>query len=155
MAFCSACGAQVDNAAFCPKCGARQGPVASAPAGGDHATPASGLSENTAGALCYVLGWITGIIFFLIDKRPYVRFHAAQSIVVFGALNILNIIFGAFWGLSLFSGGFHVFGAGFFLVQLLHLVTLVLWILLMVKAAQGERYKLPIASELAEGMVGK
>ena len=50
----------------------------------------TGLDENVAGLLCYVLGWVTGIIFFLIDKRPYVRFHAAQSIVVFGGLHILN-----------------------------------------------------------------
>ena len=38
------------------------------------------------GLLCYVLGWVTGLIFFFIDKRPFVRFQAAQSIVVFGGL---------------------------------------------------------------------
>jgi uncharacterized membrane protein len=43
----------------------------------------SGLSENLAALLSYVFGWITGLIFLLLDKRPYVRFHAAQSIVVF------------------------------------------------------------------------
>ena len=47
----------------------------------------TGLSENVAGLLCYILGWITGLIFLLIDKRPFVRFHAAQSIVVFLGLH--------------------------------------------------------------------
>src|SRR5579862_10055086 len=81
MAFCSACGSDVGGAAFCPKCGAAQGAAATGPAGGGVvAAPTSGLEENVAGLLCYVLGWITGLIFFLIDKRPFVRFHAAQSI---------------------------------------------------------------------------
>jgi len=52
----------------------------------------SGLSENVAGLLCYVLGWVTGLIFYFIDKRPFVRFHAAQSIVVFGGLTIIRIV---------------------------------------------------------------
>ena len=57
----------------------------------------SGMSENVAAFLCYLVGWVTGIIFFLIDKRPFVRFHAAQSIVVFGGLHILNIVIGIFF----------------------------------------------------------
>ena len=81
MAYCSKCGGEVESGvAFCPKCGQAQtgGPVAQT---SQSAQP--GMSENVAGLLCYVLGWVTGIIFFLIDKRPFVRFHAAQSIVVF------------------------------------------------------------------------
>jgi uncharacterized membrane protein len=50
----------------------------------------SGLPENIAALLSYVLGWITGLVFLLIDKRPYVRFHAAQSIVVFLGLHALE-----------------------------------------------------------------
>jgi len=92
MPHCTKCGATVDdNAAFCPSCGAGQAAANPGPAA-QNTAPAgtSGLSENTAGLLCYLLGWITGLIFYLIDKRPYVRFHAAQSIVVFGGLNILS-----------------------------------------------------------------
>ena len=49
------------------------------------------LSPNVAGLLCYLAGWITGIVFLLIEQRnKFVRFHAAQSIIVFGALNIIN-----------------------------------------------------------------
>ena len=63
------------------------------------------MSENVAGLLCYALGWITGLIFYFVDKRPFVRFHAAQSIVVFGGLHILYFIVAVFFGMSLFTGG--------------------------------------------------
>src|ERR1700674_703350 len=86
MAFCKACGTEVGGAAFCPKCGVSQSaaPVVAAPS-------SNGLGENVAGLLCYAVGWVTGIIFLLIDKRPFVKFHAAQSIVVFGALTVFRI----------------------------------------------------------------
>jgi uncharacterized membrane protein len=111
-----------------------------------------GLSQNLAGALCYALGWITGIIFFLIDKRPFVKFHAAQSMVIFGGLHIIHLVVGMFIGASLLSGGFHLFGPGFLLIHIVNLVTFVLWILLMIKAYQGEHFKIPIASDLAESI---
>ena len=53
----------------------------------------TGMEQNLAGLLCYVLGWITGIIFLLLEKdNRFVRFHAIQSIVVFGAFTVLEII---------------------------------------------------------------
>src|SRR6202050_3913198 len=109
MPHCTKCGAAIaDSAGFCPSCGATQGAAASSsPA----ASTQSGLAENVAGLLCYVLGWITGLIFYLTDKRPFVRFHAAQSIVVFGALTIIRIIV----GILFFTGGLAGIGAGFFL----------------------------------------
>jgi uncharacterized membrane protein len=113
------------------------------------------MAENTAAALSYVLGWVTGIIFFLIDKRPYVKFHAAQSIVVFGGLHVLTIVLGTFLGVSFLSGGFHLFGGGFLLLHAINLIAFILWILLIVKAYQGERFKVPVAAELAESMAGK
>ena len=103
MAFCSKCGGEVGvGVAFCPKCGQTQT--------GEQVTTTSqsaqsGMSENVAGLLCYVLGWLTGIIFYLIDKRPFVRFHAAQSIVVFGGLHILNIVVGIIFGAGLMMMG--------------------------------------------------
>jgi hypothetical protein len=88
MPHCTKCGANVaDNAAFCPSCGAT---VGAASPSGPAVSSQSGLAENVAGLLCYVLGWITGLIFFLTDKRPFVRFHAAQSIVVFGSLRLFE-----------------------------------------------------------------
>jgi uncharacterized membrane protein len=151
MPFCKSCGQDIGNSAFCPKCGDNQGAIP-APTG---SAPTEGLAENAAGALCYVLGWLTGIIFLLIDKRPFVKFHAAQSIVVFGGFHIISIVVGMFLGVSLFSGGLHLFGPGFLLLHLVNLAAFILWILLMIKAYQGERFKLPVASDLAEGIAGK
>jgi uncharacterized membrane protein len=153
MPHCTKCGANVaDNAAFCPSCGATVG-------GASPSTPAassqSGLAENVAGLLCYVLGWITGLIFFLTDKRPFVRFHAAQSIVVFGALMILRIIIGMMFVTSGLTGVATGFSLGIMLSGLVSIAGLVLWILLMVKAYQGERYRLPIAAEFADKLAGK
>lgn len=155
MAFCGKCGAEVaDNVAFCPKCGAPQG---TAGGGGGTAAGTSGLEENVAGLLCYVFGWLTGLIFFLIDKRPFVRFHAAQSMVTFGGLHVLSIVLGIFFGVGMFFGGRGVmgFGVGILLVWVLNLVMLVLWVLCMVKAFQKQRFKLPIAGDIAENIAGK
>ena len=152
MAFCAKCGTQMaDGTAFCPNCGAAQG---GAPAGGG-AAAGTGMAENVAGLLCYVLGWLTGLVFFLIDKRPFVRFHAAQSMVTFGALHILSIVLGFVLGASMFVGGMGGFGIGIMLIWLINLAALVLWVLCMVKAYWGDRFKLPIAGDIAENIAGK
>ena len=113
------------------------------------------MAENVAGALCYVLGWITGLIFYFIDKRPFVRFHAKQSIVVFGGLHILTFVIGIFFGVSIFATGLAGFSMGYALYSLIGLAELVLWILLMVKAYQGVRFRVPLAADLAEQLFGK
>ncbi len=146
MAFCKACGQDLGTANFCPKCGASQSAAAS-PAPAAAAPSSEGLAENVAALLCYVLGWVTGIIFLLIDKRPFVKFHAAQSIVVFGGLTVLRIAAGFLSGLT----GFFVWG----LFALIGLLGFVLWILLMVKAYQHEMFKVPIAADIAESIAGK
>lgn len=152
MAFCGKCGSAVsDGAVFCPRCGAPVGGVSVMPPPAVAASPTAGLSENVAGLLCYLLGWLSGLIFLLIDKRPFVRFHAAQSIVVFGALFILRVIlsFGVF--------GIHIYG--FFslwaLISLLiSIVTLIAWIVMMVTAYQGKRFEVPIAANIAKTIAG-
>ncbi len=115
------------------------------------------MDEKVAGLLCYVLGWVTGIIFYIIDKRPFVRFHAAQSVVVFGGVAILYIILGMFVSASLFAGGLAgagTFGLGFILYPILGLGAFVLWILLMVKAYSGQKFRIPFAADLAEKIFG-
>ncbi len=122
------------------------------------ASTESGLSENVAGLLCYVLGWVTGLVFFLIDKRAYVRFHAAQSMAVFGGLHILRIVLATVFGMGWWFGGgigWTGFSFAWLLFSLIGLVTLILWIVLMVKAYQGERFKVPIAGDFAESFAGK
>jgi len=161
MSHCTKCGAAVvEGTAFCGSCGAPQGATsgAGAAAAPTAASTQTGLSENAAGALCYALGWITGLIFFFVDKRPYVRFHAAQSIVVFGGLHILEIALGMFFRFSMFGGlGSALVGLGLggALYMLLSVGALVLWILLMVKAGQGHRFRVPIAANIAESIFGK
>ena len=99
----------------------------------------TGLQENVAGLLCYVAWWVGGLIFILLEKdNRFVRFHALQSIIVFGTLNVILILLTVIPFLGFFVGWI-VGGLGF-----------VLWIVLMVKAYQGEMYKLPVAGDLAE-----
>ena len=150
MAFCKACGQEIGTATFCPKCGANQS-ATTAPAAAPAASPTEGLQENVAGLLCYVLGWLTGIIFLLIDKRPFVKFHAAQSIVVFGGLTVIRIALIFLNGVL--GGGFMSWGFVGLIGLLVGLVTLVLWILLMVKAYRHESFRVPIAADIADGFV--
>jgi len=104
----------------------------------------TGLEANVAGLLCYVLGWVSGLVFILIEKQSnFVRFHAIQSIYVFGILTVASIVFG--W--------IPVIGP-FVLRPLLGLLSLVLWIILMIKAYQGEKFKLPWAGDWAEKRAG-
>jgi uncharacterized membrane protein len=99
----------------------------------------TGLDENVAGLLCYVLGWVSGLIFILIEKdNRFVRFHAMQSIIVFGTINVVGIVFG--W----------IPVVGVVVGSLVGLLAFILWIVLMVKAYQGDMYKLPVAGDLAE-----
>jgi uncharacterized membrane protein len=104
-----------------------------------------GMEPNLAGLLCYVLGWITGLIFLILEnKNKFVRFHAIQSIVTFGAITVVCIVLGIF---SLIP----FLGILFWLINwLISLLAFVLWIVLMVKAYQGERFKLPVAGDIAE-----
>jgi len=154
MAFCKACGQEIGTATFCPKCGASQTAGVASPASPAVATanPTSGLQENVAGLLCYVLGWLTGIVFLLIDKRPFVKFHAAQSIVVFGGLTIIRIALMFMGGMT---GGMIGWGVVGMIGLVISLLGLVLWIFLMVKAYQHELFKVPIAAPIAENIAGQ
>ena len=114
------------------------------------------MAENVAGLLCYLFGWISGLIFLLIDKRPFVKFHGAQSI----AFNIAGIgIWIVFWIVVLFltfvTALMHI-PIGILTIFLWPLVGLAYfgtWIFLMVKAYQNEKFKLPIIGNIVEGMV--
>jgi uncharacterized membrane protein len=96
------------------------------------------LSENVASGLSYVFGWLTGLIFYLIDKRPEVRFHAMQSIV--------------FAVVAMLVGWIRLATSGF-IATLLWLVSVVFfftWIFLMIQAFQGKHFKLPVIGDFAE-----
>ncbi|HET8625274.1 MAG TPA: DUF4870 domain-containing protein [Gemmatimonadales bacterium] len=111
----------------------------------------TGLAPNVAGALAYLLGPITGIVFLLIEKNSaFVRFHAVQSIV-FGVIWII------FWiVLSVISSVVPVLGwiVGFLISIVAGLGGLVLWLLLMYKAYQGQEWELPVAGPIARKQMG-
>ena len=108
-----------------------------------------GLTENVAGLLCYVLGWISGLVFLLLEQEnKFVRFHAVQSIVTAGALTIISI------ALSIL-GMMPFLGVLFDIANwMLGALAFVLWIVLMIKAFQGTKYKLPWAGDFAEKRSG-
>lgn len=103
----------------------------------------TGLDENVAGALTYLIGCITGVVFLIVEKdNKFVRFHAMQSTITFGALFGLQILL-------------TISVVGWVLLVPLALLELVLWILLMVKAFGGEMFKLPWVGDIAEKQVQK
>ena len=96
----------------------------------------TGLDENVAGFLCYLLGFITGIVFLVVEKESrFVKFHAKQSTITFLGLFVMTLLF----------GGIPVIGT------LILIFSLILWLVLMIKALQGKRYLLPIVGKMAEG----
>jgi len=103
----------------------------------------TGLQENIAGLLCYVLGWVSGIVFLIIEpSNKFVKFHAFQSIVVFGVLTVAHIVLD--W----------IPAVGIFFQSVLWAIWFVAWVALMLLASQGKRYKLPVAGDLAEKWAG-
>ena len=103
----------------------------------------TGLDENVAGFFCYLLGFITGIIFLMVEKKSnFVKFHAMQSTITFLSLFVISFILRLIPIIGL-------------LVYPIWILTLILWLLLMIKALRGERYFLPIVGKMAEEKTGK
>jgi len=155
MAFCTACGAPLnETAAFCASCGAAvkrdnaaagaavggpadPGPTGAAP-GGQPATATPAISQNLAGMLCYI--FVPAIIFLLVEpynRNRFIRFHAFQAILFWVAWIVLHgVITIPFLGLALWP--------------ILELAFLIAWIVLLIKAYQGVMFKLPVIGEFAE-----
>ena len=114
----------------------------------------TGLAPNIASLLAYICMPVTSIVFILIEKENQdVKFHAWQGtvfgvawIVVVLALNILAAIFGAIWSvLGIIVG---------FFVPIVGLVAFILWIICLVKAYQGERWRIPYLGDFAAKKAG-
>ena len=98
----------------------------------------TGLDENVAGFFCYLLGFITGIVFLLVEKKSsFVKFHAMQSTITFLGLFVILMILGMIPIIGL-------------LAYPIWILSLILWLFLMIKALKGERYMLPIVGKMAE-----
>jgi uncharacterized membrane protein len=99
----------------------------------------TGVKPNVAGLLCYLLFWVTGLEFLFTEKKDkFVRFHAIQSLIVFGAISVAFLVL--FW----------IPIIGWIFSWILWPLAFVLWIVLMIKAYQGKRIKIPIAGDFAE-----
>jgi len=108
-----------------------------------------GMTSNVAGALAYILGFITGVIFLVLEpynRDKFVRFHAFQSVFFSAAMIAFQIVWGIFMG---------VFGFGFlwrlfyFVDRLVMLAAFLVWLYTMYKAYNNEKYMLPTIGELA------
>jgi uncharacterized membrane protein len=173
MSFCQTCGTGLpDGSPTCTACGATQGAAAAAAPGpmpgsipgpmpgtmpGAAPVPAAGLTPNVAGALAYLVGAITGILFLVIDPFKtdrFVRFHAFQSI-------FFNLAWIGFWIVWMIVGlmlGAISHGL-FFIIQLpINLLITVggfcLWAYLMYTAYQGKTFQLPVIGALAASQAG-
>ena len=165
MPFCPNCGANVEGR-FCAKCGTAMAPASSSsgaaapdsrnftagttPGAQPYApATAAGMTDNVAGALCYVLGLITGIVFLVLapyNQSKFVRFHAFQAIFFHVALigiyiaeTIITMMLP--WSLSVIMS---------LLGMIIALGGIAVWVWLIVKAYQGEKFKLPVIGDLAE-----
>lgn len=113
-------------------------------------TTSAGLQPNLAAALSYLLGVITGIIFFVIEKEnKYVRFHAMQSIL-FGAAWIILVIVLQVLSIALAFVPYVGWIFSLLIWVVVGLGGFILWLLLMYKAYQGEKFKLPVLGDIAE-----
>ena len=143
MAFCSECGTQVaDGVQFCTSCGKPMGARPAAAA----AAPAGGLADNVAGLLAY-LTIIPAIIFLVIEpfnRNRFVRFHAFQCLFIAATGFVLGI------GLSILGFIPVVNLMVLFLAPIIWIGILIMIILCMVRAYQGQKFKLPIIGDMAE-----
>jgi uncharacterized membrane protein len=172
MAFCANCGSKLtEGSGFCGSCGTSVG-VSSQPqvfqqtgSTGAAAAPAaalspsvagSGLAPNVAGALAYILGFITGILFFVLEpyrNDPFIRFHAMQSILFSVAAIVFSIAWGIIWGILISISGYMVF-IDLPLRLLISLGLFVLWLFVMYQAYNRREYRIPFIGAFAAKQAG-
>lgn len=146
MAFCPSCGTQLADGTACPKCAGANvpGTVAVAPSG-------AGLADNVAGALAYVT-IIPAIVFLVLEpfnKKRFVRFHSFQCL-------FFAVAWTALWIVLAFIGHIPFLGWATVLIwPLISLVGFVIWLILVLKAYQGQMFKLPVIGDMAEQQAGR
>ena len=147
--FCPNCGSPATGS-FCPNCGAKISGTATGATGTSYSSVppaafAGGLTENVASALCYLLGFITGIIFLVVapyNQNRTIRFHAFQSIFLNIALFACHIF------VLLLAAVTH--GLAIFLSPVVSLIFFLLWLYMMFTAFNNKKIRLPVIGDLAE-----
>jgi len=157
--FCSKCGTENPNGAkFCSKCGAGLGAAAKPTEGAakPEAESSTGMSANVSGLLCYVALWITGIVFVVLEKKStFVKFHAWQSIITFGALTVVQIILSILGAIAWTTFSLGLWRFANVLGIIVWVIIVGLWIALMLLAYQGKMWKVPLAGNWAEKQASK
>ena len=115
------------------------------------------MTNNVAGALCYLVGFITGIVFLVLEpynKNRFVRFHAFQSII----FSVVCIVFSMVWSWIfvslLFTPGIGLWGLMSLIWLVVRLAMFAAWVFLMYKAYNNEEFKLPIIGDIASKQAG-
>lgn len=134
--------------------GSYQPPQSATRGGGAHDSTSTGLNARNEAVFSYLLGWFSGLIFFLIERRNrFVRFHAAQSFITFGVIFIVYVVLRLLGGIPLI---------GFLLSPILGVVTFIVltlafltWLFLMFQAYRGNYFRLPIVSSYADSLVDR
>jgi uncharacterized membrane protein len=127
-----------------------------APVGGAKGKSTVGdLDANVAALLSYILTWLSGLVFYLMEKdNRFVRFHAMQSILLGATVVVILIVFSVIYTITSYISW--ILGSLFGLLWLLvWLVFLAAWIMCMVKAYQGQQFKLPLLGDIAENIINK
>ena len=123
--------------------------------GASSSASSTGLDERMAGVLCYSVWWVTGALFLLLERRdPTVRFHAAQSVVLFGAVSALLVSLGALSALALVLSS-AVYQAMRVLGDLIWVGAAVVWLVLVLRAWRGEVWRVPLIAALADRLVAR
>lgn len=113
----------------------------------------TGIDERLASVLCYSAWWITGVVFLVLERQHHgIRFHAAQSLVLFGAISLLLVGLGAFSALALMvsSQAYQVVRA---LADVTWIGAAALWLVVVVRAWRGEAWRVPLVATLADRIV--
>jgi uncharacterized membrane protein len=115
----------------------------------------TGLSPRVAAPLAYLGWWVTGAIIWFVERHDrHVRFHAAQAVTAFGLVAVLVALFGA---LALASLSFMPDAFAFFLwaAVVVWVAGMLLWIVAMWRAANGDAFRIPLAAGLADRLVAR
>ncbi|HWR16278.1 MAG TPA: DUF4870 domain-containing protein [Terriglobales bacterium] len=139
--FCVNCGNPMDDSsAFCQKCGQPIAGATATPGGTASTVTTGGLTDNVAGLLAYIT--IIPAIIFLVttpyNRNKFVRFHSFQCLFFAVAWIVINIVL------------MMIPVIGWMVMQVIHILFLIVWIVLLIKAYQGQMFKLPVIGDLAE-----